>query len=314
MAFNLKEYILFREEIKRELFNVEVDENFKAVSNPWVHYRRYEIGQIVYHPIMIEPDTGEVDPTGGGEEHLTWWRANTRTTLGVFDMTQWDIIGGIAGFTDITIAGSAGYGKIVPNWTAPFGLPWNVAADGLIEASGPNDTFRLAAGSGIGISWNAAQDAILIENLGATAEINHGINIGSLPGVDWDGTDGSYAGMTGGSPNNLQFRGIWVTNTGLETSPGPLTAIETAINLEISFDPGLIHLSELSLGCPLLNEICDVTYVTPFPTAGEILQYDGSDWINVPLSTIGSTNIYETSTSFTAAARTATFICWRGKP
>ena len=35
MAFNLKEYIIYRNEVKRELFNGEVDENFKAVANPW---------------------------------------------------------------------------------------------------------------------------------------------------------------------------------------------------------------------------------------------------------------------------------------
>jgi len=32
MAFNLKEYIIYRTEVKRELFNGEVDDNFKAVA------------------------------------------------------------------------------------------------------------------------------------------------------------------------------------------------------------------------------------------------------------------------------------------
>ena len=63
MAFNLKEYILFRTEIKRELFNEEVDTNFQMVSNPWVATRRYEKGNIVYHPVTIESSTGS--PTTG---------------------------------------------------------------------------------------------------------------------------------------------------------------------------------------------------------------------------------------------------------
>jgi hypothetical protein len=303
MAFNLKEYILFREEIKRELFNVEVDENFKAVSNPWVHYRRYEIGQIVYHPITIEPDTGEVEPTGGGEEHLTWWRANTRTTLGVFDMTQWDIIGGIAGFTDITVAGSAGYGKIVPNWTAPFGLPWNAAADGLIEASGPNDTFRLAAGPGIGISWNAAQDAIQISNLGSIGEINNGINIGTAPGFGDTGILGPYNGMIG---TDLSFIGLHATNNLGVSAGNILSALMVGTNLVYNVDQGEIDLASLNGGCPTLDLICDVMYTTPVPTAGDLLLFNGAEWQNTPASMIGSGNIYDTDSTFTTATRTAT--------
>ena len=64
MAFNLKEYILYRTEIKRELFNAEVDENFKAVSNPWVPTRVYEIGHIVYHPVEVVSSTGSTGATG----------------------------------------------------------------------------------------------------------------------------------------------------------------------------------------------------------------------------------------------------------
>ena len=80
--FNLREYILFRLEEKRELFNGEVDTNFRMVSNPWVARRVYEEGNIVYHPVEVEPATGAI--TGPAEQHLAWWRANKRTTQGVF--------------------------------------------------------------------------------------------------------------------------------------------------------------------------------------------------------------------------------------
>ncbi len=53
MPFNLQEYILFRTEIKRELLNFEVDNNFKMVANPWVSNRVYDEGNIVYHPVQV---------------------------------------------------------------------------------------------------------------------------------------------------------------------------------------------------------------------------------------------------------------------
>ena len=77
MAFNLKEYIIYREEVKRELFNGEVDSNFKAVANPWVDNRTYDEGHVVYHPVEV------IDVTGGTSvesKALAWWRANKRTT------------------------------------------------------------------------------------------------------------------------------------------------------------------------------------------------------------------------------------------
>ncbi len=87
---NLQEYILFRTEVRRELFNREVETKFQMVSNPWEESRIYEIGNIVYHPVVID------DPTTTGEDQvLVWWRANIRTTQGVFDTSEWDIIGGV---------------------------------------------------------------------------------------------------------------------------------------------------------------------------------------------------------------------------
>ncbi len=51
------------------------------VANPWVETRRYEKGNIVYHPVKLENATGDVPPTGEEKaEYLTWWRANKRTT------------------------------------------------------------------------------------------------------------------------------------------------------------------------------------------------------------------------------------------
>lgn len=86
MAFSLEELLKFRLEIGRELYNSEVDDNFKYVSNPWSSTRRYVEGNIVYHPVTV-----------GIVEKLAWWRANTNTTLGSFISGEWDLIGGIGG-------------------------------------------------------------------------------------------------------------------------------------------------------------------------------------------------------------------------
>jgi len=140
-SFNLQEYILFRTEIKRELTNAEVDTNFQMVSNPWVTTRVYEIGNIVYHPVIVD------DPTTTGEDQvLAWWRSNVRTTQGVFDTSQWDMIGGI-GSGNINIQGANSFGKINVNSTAAPGS-WSTLDNGLVVSLNPNDTFNFVAGAG----------------------------------------------------------------------------------------------------------------------------------------------------------------------
>ena len=273
MAFNLKEYILFRTEIKRELFNEEVDTNFKMVANPWVETRRYEKGNIVYHPVKLENATGDVPPTGEEkEEYLTWWRANKRTTLGVFDISQWDIIGGVGGFTNITIAGSNNFGRILANWDYPGATPWNPNFDGLLVSTGPTDLIKLAAGPGIALSWNDPDNGILITNTGALGEVNHGVNLGIGEGV--------YIGQTGGSPNNdLEFKGFTATNVGANPA---LTVSTVADDIQYSFDESQIVLSNISFGSPTLDELSDVAYVGL--AKGDILLWSGTTWQNTPIS------------------------------
>jgi len=293
MAFNLKEYILFRTEIKRELFNEEVDTNFKMVSNPWVATRRYEKGNIVYHPVTIESSTGSptTGSTGGeDEEYLVWWRANTRTTLGTFDMTQWDIIGGVGGFTNITIAGSANWGRVLANWNFPLATPWNNAVDGLLVSTGPGDEIKFAAGAGIALSWNAADKAMLITNSGSFGEINHGANLGAGEDV--------YIGQSGGSPNNLQFKGFRATNVG----NAALTVGTVADDIVYNFDEAEVTLANISGGCPLLEELCDVNYVG-VPGVGDILVWNGGGWINQPAAAGMGNTIYTADDTIIDASR-----------
>jgi len=167
MAFNLKEYILYRTEINRELFNSEVDTNFKSVANPWVEERVYEEGNIVYHPVTVEL------ATGSEEEALAWWRANRRTTQGSFDTNEWDLIGGV-GTGDITIGAQPGFGKIVVNYTRTTGT-FQAGNDAVLSATVPNDTTRLIGGAGINLQYDTTTTTVKIINSGSVGEANHGV-------------------------------------------------------------------------------------------------------------------------------------------
>ena len=165
MSFNLKEYILFRTEIKRELLNEEVDTNFKMVANPWVDTRQYYEGNIVYHPVIVDEATGVTST--GGEETLAWWRANTTTTIGSFlPFIEWDLVGGI-GIVDPTLRSANSFGKIRVNSSLSHG-PWSGVADGLIAANNPDSEFRLVAGPGVSLEWDELTDAIKISGSGAS--------------------------------------------------------------------------------------------------------------------------------------------------
>ena len=156
MAFNLKEYILFRTEIQRELFNAEVDENFKAVANPWVTTRWYDEGHIVYHPVTVTLPTGT--PSGTSDQRLVWWRANQKTTQGVFDTTQWDMIGGV-GVGDLAVHAEPAFGKFVINSTYPTSV-FSSNSDGILQAATQNAPIRLIAGPNMTMQWDDFTNSI----------------------------------------------------------------------------------------------------------------------------------------------------------
>ncbi len=299
MAFNLKEYILFRTEIKRELFNEEVDTNFKMVSNPWVATRRYEKGNIVYHPVTIEKTTGDIGATGEDTEYLAWWRANKRTTLGVFDMTQWDIIGGVGGFTDVTIAGAKGYGKILANWQYPATQVWDANFDGVLEAVGPTDTIKFAAGPGISIAWNDADEAMLITNTGNLGEINNGDNIGTTS------AQSVYDGMTGGYPqNDIKLKGFRSTNVGNPALTVSTVTTGSDKDIVYDFNEAEVTLANISNGSPILNELSDIVYAGLAP--GDILYWSGTAWQNQPASAGMGNTIYTQDDTINNSSRIVT--------
>ena len=278
-SFNLQEYILFRTEIKRELTNNEVDTNFKMVANPWETTRIYEIGNIIYHPVIVD------DPATTGEDQvLAWWRANTRTTQGVFDTSQWDIIGGL-GSGNINIQGSVGFGRINVNSTAATGALQS-GNDAIVTSSTPNDIFNLIAGQGMQLQYNLASKSIkLINTLAANpGEANVGENIG-LGATHQD----IYAGKVG---INLQFYGLDSTNTGSGAALS-LSTDASLKNIIYNFNEGLVDLAKLNSGAPTIGMLSNVSSNADAPTALDILQYSNANgWSPTPLSSLGGQNIY----------------------
>jgi len=271
MAFNLKEYILFRTEVKRELFNSEVDSNFKMVANPWVDDRVYEEGNIVYHPVTVQSATGSTS-TGGDEEALAWWRANQRTTQGVFDTLEWDLIGGI-GTGDITVGASPGFGKIVVNYTGTTGS-FQAGNDAILRSTTPNDTARLIAGSGMSLQYDLSTNTIKLINTGSVGETNHGVNIGS-------GGQDVYAGLAG---TDLEFRGFDVASSSSSALTISLDAVNN--NIEYGLIEGAISLANLNSGSPTIRDLSDVSN-TP-PSNNYILQFNSGTGVWTPVSVASS--------------------------
>ena len=291
-SFNLQEYILFRTEIKRELTNAEVDTNFQMVSNPWVTTRVYEIGNIVYHPVIVD------DPATTGEDQvLAWWRSNVRTTQGVFDTSQWDMIGGI-GSGNINIQGANSFGKINVNSTAAPGS-WSTLDNGLVVSLNPNDTFNFVAGAGMQLQYNIASRSIMVVNTLASnpGEANVGENIGL-----GTGHQDVYAGMNG---VKLQFNGFQSTNT--TNVAGDALTISTNSsqnNIEYNFNEGNVNLAALNSGAPTTTMLSDVSVTAP--SAGQILVFgSGGQWEPAAPAVL-STNLYTANGNIVAANRLVT--------
>ena len=283
MAFNLKEYILFRTEVNRELFNAEVDTNFKMVANPWVIGRTYEEGHVIYHPVTVSNDTDigailKEDATGtpasGDGQRLAWWRANKRTTRGVFILSEWDIIGGF-GVGDLTVGDSDGFGKIVVNYTGSTGT-FQSGVDVTLDAATPNASVNYIAGNGIQLQHDVTTNTLKFINTGALGEINNGLNIGT-------GThENVYDGMLSA---NLKFKGFSSTNTGLANSLTISTDASTN-NIVHNFNSSLIQLSELTGGAPTADELSDVSYGSGV-VSNDVLQWNGSTFVPIAPSSLG---------------------------
>ena len=285
-SFNLQEYILFRTQIKRELSNAEVDTNFQMVSNPWVTTRVYQIGNIVYHPVIVD------DPATTGEDQLlAWWRANKRTTQGVFDTSQWDMVGGLGTGGNITVQGANSFGKINVNSTTAMSSP-QTGSDALVASTSPDDTVNFIAGAGMQLQYDLATKSIKLVN---TLASNPGeINTASNVGVGSGHQDVFKQKVS----VDLEFKGFMATNTEADA----LTITSDPYDLTYNFNEGLVNLTNLNSGLPLISMLYDVSATVP--SSGDVLSWDSGSSKWVPAAGGGGgTNIYTTNGSIVSTNR-----------
>ena len=282
MNYNLKEYLLFREDINRELLNGEVDSNFKMVANPWSEERQYEEGNIVYSEVQV------VDGATGSETALAWWRANTKTTIGVFIATEWDMVGGV-GMVNPDIILNDAFGKVIVNSITPGTYNSGTVT---LSAVNPSDTLRLVAGSGMSLLHDASTNSIQFISTGGVGTINEGSNIGLGEDV--------YAGM---SADNLTFRGFQATNSG---SGAILSVSSSASDIIFNVNESLINLEDINAGAPLIGMLSDVSSTAP--TNLDILQWDSgsSMWAPTSLGSLGVSSVYLASSTISDVTRTVT--------
>jgi len=340
MSFNLKEYILFRTEVKRELLNAEVDTNFRMVANPWAEERTYEEGHIVYHPVVIS-DACNIDAilqesAIEGEDNDIFAILLESAAPTEFGCDIGAILLESATQSDATPTGgnelqSLAWWRAKKRTTRGVFLldEWDLiggvstgdigvrGADGfgriLINYTGPTGPFQTANDV---LLRSPNPDATLNFVAGEGVQLQHDVTSNSIKfinttaggqinnGLSLGTGETVYAGMSG---LNLSFYAFAATNTSVNNVLSISTNNFTK-NIEYNFNSGLINLSELSNGNPTANELSDIIYPTGLPNNGDLLQWNSaqSAFIPIPLVSIGINNIYTASGTITNTTRTVT--------
>ena len=256
----LNEYIKLRTEQNRELSWGELDENFLYVANPWVSYRYYKEGSIVYYDAGITGSSG-----------LSWYRATIDNGPATsFNIGDWEPIG----------ASSAGSGSIV----VQNGLSTNTVSvldfasgDFNISVAGSTATITLDA-SAIKY-WLESGDPSIGTGQNAAAVIHTGnVVIGA-------GSFGSYKLAVNGTTNITGDLTVGGTiNTVDVLALANAYAAHTHTALPTSF-------SNYSILFPdSIGQLADFNINTSTLTNGQVLSWDnsGQKWVN---TTVASTSL-----------------------
>lgn len=252
----LNEYIKLRTEQNRELSWGELDDNFLYVANPWVSYRHYKVGSIVYYDAGITGSSG-----------LSWYRATVDNgPVANFNIGEWEPIG----------AASAGSGSIV----VQNGLSTNTVSvldfasgDFNISVAGSTATITLDA-SAIKY-WLESGDPSIGTGQNAAAVIHTGnVVIGA-------GSFGSYKLAVNGTTNitgDLTVGGTINTIDVLALANAYAAHTHTA--LPTSF-------SNYSILFPdSIGQLADFNINTSTLTNGQVLSWDnsGQKWVNTSVA------------------------------
>lgn len=270
----LSEYIKLRTEQNRELSWGELDDNFLYVANPWVTYRYYKEGSIVYY------DAGVTGSSG-----LSWYRATVDNGPAVsFNIGEWEPIG----------AASAGSGSVV----VQNGLSTNTvsvldfaSSDFNVSVVGSTATITLD-GSAIKY-WLESGDPSIGTGQNAAAVIHTGnVVIGS-------GSFGSYKLAVNGTTNitgDLTVGGtvntVDVLQLATDYSAHTHTALPTSFTNYSTLFPNSI------------GQLADFDINTGTLTNGQVLSWSNASqkWVNSSASTSSLQTLADVQFGFSLAA------------
>ena len=256
----LNEYIKLRTEQNRELSWGELDENFLYVANPWVSYRYYKEGSIVYYDAGITGSSG-----------LSWYRATIDNGPATsFNIGDWEPIG----------ASSAGSGSIV----VQNGLSTNTVS---VLDFGSSDFNISVAGSTATITLDASAIKYWLEsgdpNIGTGQNAAAVIHTGNV--VIGAGSFGSYKLAVNGTTNitgDLTVGGtintVDILTLANEYAAHTHTALPTSFaNYSILFPDSISTLADFDINAGTL-------------TNGQVISWNNSSqkWVN---TTIASTSL-----------------------
>lgn len=253
----LNEYIKLRTEQNRELSWGELDDNFLYVANPWVSYRHYKEGSIVYY------DAGVTGSSG-----LSWYRATVDNGPAVsFNIGEWEPIG----------AASAGSGSIV----VQNGLSTNTVsvldfAEGDFNISVVGSTATISLDGSAIKYWLESGDPSIGTGQNAAAVIHTGnVVIGS-------GSFGSYKLAVNGNTNitgDLTVGGtvntVDVLQLATDYSAHTHTALPTSFTNYSTLFPNSI------------GQLADFDINTGTLASGQVLSWNSTSqkWVNTASST-----------------------------
>ena len=177
-----------------------------------------------------------------------------------------------------------------------------VAGQSSVVADSATDTLTLIAGTNVTITTNATTDAITINAAGGGASTLDGLSdvVVSAPtinqvlkydGTNWvNGTD-STGGVGSVSDSFTTIAVAGQSNIVADSSTDTLTLVAgTGISIATNAGTDTVTItSTVSAGVTNLDELTDVIITSA--SNGQVLKYNGSNWINDTDSTSGSTNL-----------------------
>jgi hypothetical protein len=270
----LSEYIKLRTEQNRELSWGELDDNFLYVANPWVTYRHYKEGSIVYYDAGITGSSG-----------LSWYRATVDNGPSVvFNIGEWEPVG----------ASSAGSGSIL----VQNGLSTNTvsvldfaSSDFNISVVGSTATITLD-GSAIKY-WLESGDPGIGTGQNAAAVIHTGnVVIGA----------GSFGANKLAVNGNTIITGDLVVNGTVNTVDVLQLATEYAAHTHTALPTTFTNYSSLFPNS--IGQLEDFNIDTSTLVNGQVLSWDnsGQKWVNTTAAASSLQTLSDVQFGFSLAA------------